>query len=113
MKIERKLRQASQTTIFSWGNVDDLGINHGPGLYARKFQENDALRYAELGSGDAASVASDGAPVGEGVGEIADEVADFGSRGVFHWSGLLPQERVAELEDGPDGHGVPGCQLPT
>ena len=62
-------------------------------------------RDAELGSGDAASVAGFGAPVGERVGEIVDQVVDFGRGGVVHWEGFLPQERVAELEDGADGHG--------
>jgi hypothetical protein len=38
--------------------------------------------------------------MGEGVGEILDQIADFGRRRVFDPHALLPKERVAELEYG-------------
>ena len=38
--------------------------------------------------------------MGERVGEISNQVADLVRRGIFYPRRLLPQERVAELEDG-------------
>lgn len=42
--------------------------------------------------------------MGEGVGEILDQIADFVRRRVFDPHGRLPEERVAELEYGAKGH---------
>jgi hypothetical protein len=51
---------------------DDFGIDEGPGLFSWELQEDYALQDAELGGGDAASVAGGGTPVGEGVGQVLD-----------------------------------------
>ena len=60
--------------------------------------------YTELWCGDAASVAGGGAPVGEGVGKVRYQRGDFGGVGSFDWARFLPQDRVAELEDGSNRH---------
>jgi hypothetical protein len=68
-------------------------------------EKNDSLQLAELGSRDAAAVAGNGTPVRKSIGEMLNQNAGFVRRRVFHSYGLLPQERVAELQDGADWHG--------
>ncbi len=85
---------------FFFAAFDDFWIDEGPGLFAGQLQKDHALEDAELGGGDAASVAGGGAPVGESVGEILDQRGDFGGARVRDWERFLSQDWIAELEDG-------------
>ena len=69
MKIDKKRRQASQTTIFFFAAFDYFGIDEWPGLLSGQLQEDHALGYPELRGGDAAAVCGGGTPVGEGMVE--------------------------------------------
>src|SRR5579863_4078965 len=71
--------------------LNDFGIDQRPGLGFGEFEEDDALQHAELWSGDAASVAGFGAPVGEGVGEVLNQSADFARCGVLDGDRFLPE----------------------
>ncbi|MFZ1158450.1 MAG: hypothetical protein WAO10_11765 [Candidatus Sulfotelmatobacter sp.] len=93
---------------FFFAAFDDFRIDEGPGFFSWKLQEDYALEDAELGGGDAASVAGGGAPVGQGVGEVLDKGGDFGGGGICDCEGFLAEDGVAELEDGAERHGISG-----
>jgi len=80
--------------------VDDFGVDQRPGIFAREPEKDYALKNTDLGSGYAASVPGFGAPMGESVGEIGDQVPDLRRGWVIDTRAVLPQERVDELQDG-------------
>src|ERR1700733_13734845 len=83
MKIERKLRQASQTTIDS------------------------ALGGADLRRDDASAVAGGRAPVRQRVGEVFHYRCDFRRSRILYWRGDFAQFWIAQLQDRLNGHEFP------
>src|SRR5215467_12069265 len=83
---------------------DDLGVYQRPGPGLRQLEEDHALEYAQLRSGNTPAIARGCAPVRQRVSQVRHQFSGLAGGGVAHPRTLLPQERIAELQDGTDGH---------
>jgi hypothetical protein len=105
MKMERKLRQASQTTIFPELRWIISGFMNGQASPPGNCTKNHTEAHTQLGCGDSAAAASPSPPMGKGIGQSFHQQAHLGQLWILHRAGGFAQSRVTQLNDGSDGHG--------